>query len=889
MPRLDRPLNNALLLAGFAWVAMFVCACGPTNDPMRLGPTVLPISQEIALDIDADRDGYGGEVSIELDVRLYTDTIAFHASDMVLESVVLDGPDDSTELDWTAGDNGLVTARAPSLLKPGRYALKIKFTKEFNRKGVAIYKTRHAGAAYVFTQFEPEFARQAFPCWDDPGFKIHWRVTLKVPGDHLAVSNTPPQQVTASGKSKTVRFERTRPMPAYLLAIATGPMEAVSVEGMSVPGRIITARGQKHLAGTARRISPPLLKTLEDYFECPYPYAKLDQIAVPEFNFGAMENAGVITYRDSILLKDPKTSTASARRKQALTVAHEMAHMWFGNLVTPKWWDDLWLNESFASWMALKVVRKVHPEFDLANSDITSRDRAMGYDSAASTHPIRRKILADENMTRLFNPLAYHKGMAVLTMVEDWLGKERFREGMIHYMDQHRWGHADAFDLAAALARVDDSDINAIMKDFITLPGVPTVKVEFTGVDSVRLTQSRYKLYGVAAGARRPWNIPVILRYSDGRKEYTQRVLMTDRSVTVKLQAAILRQVDGWLYPNADEKGYYRWSVEEGELTRLAQIVRTKFDARRKLGFLGNVSALFYAGDLQAGEFLSIVGSFNLDPDPEVVARVVELLDQTHVDFITDDIADDYAAYMRDVLGKSLKKIGRTARKKESPHTASLRASLMSLLGEKGGDADVMKLARAQAAKYVKNPRSVDPGLAETFLKLSAVTGSSKLFDKYAKKFETAKDPTERTHYLEALSNFRDPQLMDKALDYAMNGPVKPSRVYKIVFGQAWDETTRRRLFDWVVANYDAIRERVPAQAMPYYPWIADGRSLELLTEARRFFLDPKHLASGMKDTIREVTNAVNLRLKLVRKNRDSIRKFLKSDKGKPRTIKINK
>jgi len=874
MTGFKRMLNNALLLLGLAPAAMFLCACAPSY-PMRLGRTVLPLSQDIALDIDAARDGYTGKVAIELDVRMYTDTIRFHAGEMDLESVVLDGPDNSIPLDCAIGNKGLVTARAPALLKPGRYILKIEFAKEFNRKGVAIYKTEYAGAAYVFTQFEPEFAREAFPCWDDPGFKIKWRMTLKVPKDHLAVSNTPPQRVTMSPGSKTVRFMRTRPMPSYLLAVAAGPMETVSVEGMSVPGRIITARGQKHLAEMARRISPPLLKTLEDYFECPYPYGKLDQIAVPEFNFGAMENAGAITYRDSILLKDPGTASASQRSRQARIVAHEMAHMWFGNLVTPKWWDDLWLNESFASWMALKVVRKVHPEFDLANSDIGSRERAMGADSVASTRPIRREVRASENMSKLFNAIAYSKGMAILTMVEDWLGEESFRKGMVHYMNQHRWGNADAFDLAADLARVDDSDINAIMKDFITLPGVPLVKVEFVDEGTVRLTQSRYRLCGETGETGRPWNIPVILRYSDGQKEYTQRVLMTGSVEVVKLKSAILRKVDGWLYPNADEKGYYRWALEGGELARLSQIVRAKFDTRRKLGFLGNVSALFYAGDIPAGEFLTIVGAFNLDPAPEVVARVVELLNQMHVDFITDDLGDNYAAYLRAVLGESLRKIGLARGKAESVHTASLRAGLISLLGEKGGDADIMKLARAQAANYVKDPRSVDPSLAMSFLKLAAITGDAKLFDKFARKFETAKDPTERTHYIEALSNFRYPQLMDKALDYAMNGPVKPNRVYKIVFGQAWDETTRRKLFGWVVANYDAIRKRVPSQAMPYYPWIADGRSLKLLEEARRFFLDDKRRAGGMKDEVRNVTDSVNLRMRLNARQRDNIIRFL--------------
>ncbi len=856
------------------WVATVVCACGPSSS-LSSGPAVMPVAQDIALNIDADKDEYSGRVAIRLDVRRRTDAITFHASQLDMESVVLVGEDISFDLDYTVGDKGVVTARAPEILDPGKYTLKIAFAREFDRKGAAIYKTAHDGENYVFSQFEPEFARQAFPCWDAPEFKIRWRMTLTAPKQHMVLSNTPVEKISVSGPKKTVRFERTRPMPSYLLAIAAGPLEAVKVKGMSVPGRIITVSGQRRLADTARRISPRLLKTLEEYFECPYPYAKLDQIAVPEFNFGAMENVGAITYRDSILLKDPGTASSDSLRRQALIVAHEMSHMWFGNLVTPKWWDDLWLNESFASWIALKTVRKAHSRFDLANDDIASRERAMGFDSAASTRAIRREVRASEDMTRLFNPLLYHKGMSVLTMVEDWMGEDRFRAGMVQYMTRHRWGHADAFDLSAALAKADNNDVEAIVKDFITLSGVPLIKVEFIAEDAVRLTQSRYALYGQPRRAGRPWTIPVMLCYSEGDKDYTHRVLLKDRTQVVKLHVPILRQPNGWLYPNADEKGYYRWAMEPGELRRLARIVRTEFNTRRRIGFLGNVAALFYAGDMPAGEFLSIVGSFSNDPSPEVVAKVVHLLGQVHTDFVTEDMGYNYAMYLQAVLGDTMRKIGVVWGGNESTRAAALRADLMSLLGEKGGDSDIMLLACKQADKHVTDPSSVDADLAICFLRLSAINGDAELFDKYAEEFENAKDPTERKRYLEALSNFRDPELMDKALNYAMNGPVKPREVYKIVFGQAWSENTRRKLFDWVVANYDAIKQRVPGHAMAYYPRIADGRSGQLLQEAQKFFLNEKNRTDAIGEEMRKVTDSVNLRVRLNEKYRDDIIKFL--------------
>ncbi len=874
MPGFYRLLKNTVLSAGLVCTAMLVGACG-SNPLLGAGSAIVPQSQDITLNIDAGKDDYSGRVAIRLDVQRPTRAITFHALEMDLKAVMLEGDGDTVKLDYTTGQKGVVTALAPEMLEPGAYTLRIAFENKFNRKGVALYKTEYDGESYVFTQFEPEFARKAFPCFDAPEFKIRWRMTLTAPKKHMIVSNTPPEKTDISGAVKTVQFARTKPMPSYLLALAAGPLEAIKVRRMSVPGRIITARGRKHLAWTARSISPKLLATLEEYFECPYPYAKLDQIAVPEFNFGAMENVGAITYRDSILLKDPRGASVNSLRRQALIIAHEMAHMWFGNLVTPKWWDDLWLNESFASWIALKTVEKAHPEFVQAGSDISSRERAMGFDSAASTRAIRRKVAVGEDMTRLFNPLPYHKGMSVLTMVEDWLGPDRFRAGMVGYMTEHRWGNADAFDLSAALAKVDDSNVNAIVKDFVTLPGIPLVKVEFTAVDKVRLTQSRYSLYGQSARTSRPWTIPVMLRYSDGEKDYTHRVLLTERTQIVKLHVPILRKPKGWIYPNADEKGYYRWAMERGELRRLTHFVQTEFDARRRIGFLGNTAAMFYAGQIPADEFLSIVSSFNLDPSPEVVAKVVELLGQAHYDFVTDDMTDSYAAYLRAVLDPALRKIGVVWSADDSANIASLRADLIGLLGEKGRDPDILELADRQASRYVSDPRLVDANLAETFLRLSAMNGDADLFDTYAEEFENAKDPTRRMHYLEALSNFRNPKLTDKALDYAMNGPVKPNRAYKLIFGQGWDDTSRRKLFDWVVANYDAITQRVPAQALPYYPWIADGHSPKLLRDMRDFFGASKNQTDAIKEEVRKVSDSVNLRLRLKARYHDDIVKFL--------------
>lgn len=386
------------------------CSCAVMQgfDPLRAVPGVTPVSEDVSLVLDAWKTNYAGSVSIALRVEGTVREVRFHARDMDLQSVRLETPDGTIGLEHAVGEKGTVTARLPSPLGPGDYTLEVAFANDFETRGTGIYRTEQAGEAYLFTQFQPEFARLAFPCFDEPHFKIPWQLTLVVPAGHLAVSNTPVEEESSSGETRTIRFRRTEPLPSYLVALAIGPLETTPVPNMSIPSRIVTAKGKRHLTGEAVSLTPRLLKALEDYFGSPYPYRKLDQLAVPEFNFGAMENVGAITYRDTILLRDPGSLTTAQKQRLSSVMAHEMAHMWFGNLVTPKWWDDLWLNESFASWLALKMVNRVYPELDMSNRDISTRQWAMANDALPSTMAIRRHVPSDANMTGLMDrALAY--------------------------------------------------------------------------------------------------------------------------------------------------------------------------------------------------------------------------------------------------------------------------------------------------------------------------------------------------------------------------------------------------------------------------------------------------------------------------------------------------
>jgi alanyl aminopeptidase len=336
----------------------------------RLGNDVVPVSQAIVLELDPRQPDYKGSVAIVVDVKRPVRSFRFHAESIDLGEITLTRPGSSskpirltptTELSV----EGQVEVTAAREIPKGRALLRIDFRNDFDTRANGLYRLKVAGAWYAFTQFEAIDAREAFPCWDEPAFKIPYQMTVTVPSADVAIANTPVESVVETAESRTTVFKTTRPLPSYLLAVATGPFELVAIPGTSIPMRVITTKGQSGLTGEAIALTPPILAALERYFGSRHPYEKLDLLAVPEYWYGAMENPGAITFVDRLLLLDPETVDDAARESLAVVTAHEIAHMWFGDLVTMAWWDDLWLNESFASWMEDKITQEVFPQFNV--------------------------------------------------------------------------------------------------------------------------------------------------------------------------------------------------------------------------------------------------------------------------------------------------------------------------------------------------------------------------------------------------------------------------------------------------------------------------------------------------------------------------------------------
>ena len=851
------PIPKRLVLA-----AAFAVATGSglraeeTPQPGRLGRDVIPALESLSLTLDPSKPDYTGSVRIDLVALKRTSRFSFHAKDLDVSRMTLRDSAGQIGFDHKTLEGGVLEVSTRKPLAPGNYQLEIAFRNEFNTRATSLYRLETGGQAYTFTQFESVDAREAFPCWDEPSFKIPWKVTLTVPEGHMALANTPVERETRKRGMKTVVFKATRPLPSYLLAFATGPLESVPIPGLSVPGRVVTVKGASGLAAEAVRVTPPLLKALELYFGRPYPYEKLDLIAVPEFWPGAMENPGAITFADRVLLIDPNAASVSQRRLLAVVTGHELAHMWFGDLVTMEWWDDLWLNESFASWMGDKVGDEVFPDFNVSIASVQETQKAMFTDALLSARAVRQVVGSEANLDQLADELAYQKGQAVLEMVESWVGPKTFRKGVLRYLEEHEWGNANAGDLWQALSAAAGFDLGAVMSTFLDQPGVPLVQVEVTEDNRMRFSQRRFLSHGTQGAPPASWKIPIEVKYSDGEQTHVLGIFLTQSEAVMPLET---KKPILWLHPNAGEKGYYRWSAPPGMLATLASRAGAVLEPRERVGLVGNLGALVQAGILHGDDYLRLLGPLASDPQPEVVKAVLAGLRGVRRAFVASGLEEPFAAYVRRILGPALDRIGLEKAAGEPEAVTALRPSLVDWLGDEGRDPRVREHARRVARAWLADPSAVDASMAGSALGVAALDGDRALFEEYRKRFEAATVPAERSRYLSALGGFRDPELVEQGLAYAVRGPLRPQEVFSIPMKVGWGSPAmEERVYRWMTENYAAIASRVPPTvAVTYLPYFAAGCSAERFAAARQFFADPARNLPGTEAELAKVGEIV--------------------------------
>jgi aminopeptidase N len=862
-----------LLLASIGLVVVLPAGARGAKWTGRLGDTVVPSFQAIHLTVDPARPDYEGTVEIHVDVRDTVSSFRLHAEGITFGSVDLSGgggdvPVTAGPLD---GTDDAVELRTDRPLAPGPYVLRIAFTNPYDTTAVGLYRLDYRGDAYAYTQFESDDARRAFPCFDEPSFKIPFQVTLTTPLDDVAITNTPAESETVDGGMRTTVFARTKPLPTYLLAVAVGPFDLVDMPDFPFPARVVTPRGQRGLTDTVRQEALPILRALERYFDRPYPYAKLDLIAVPEFWPGAMEHPGAITFRDTVLLLDPSAVTPAERSVLVRDLAHELAHQWFGNLVTLAWWDDLWLNESFADWMGNKVADEVHPEERTQERALLGTQRVLQGDARPSSRAIRRPVHPGDSLMEGIG-VTYSKGRLVLAMFEEWAGPGRFRDGVLDYLRENEWGNATADDLWRALDKATGRPVSVPMSGFLEQPGYPVIEIRRSGAHQVRISQRRFHAAGVTVPDEQ-WQVPIRLRYADDLRVKSATLLLDRPEKTFDLN--VQDSLD-WIYPNAGARGYYRWTLSSTYLAALTGAAESALEPRERIELVGDLGALVDSGDLHVDDYLKTLLDFAADPRATVTQSVLDGALRIRGSFPDPDLAAAFAVYLRALLTPVLDRIGPEPVPGEEDDVTGRRPRVLEALGTWGRDAAVRARARERTRAFLEDEKSVPPSVAGAWLSLAARDGDAALWDTFRARFEAATVPHERVRYLGLLGAFDDPALREKALEYALEARLRPQETLTIPRTEAdLGESEHDRVVSWLLEHYDRVVPRIPPPNRPWLVGFGGGCSSVRWNRVREFFSQEEHQVPGTAPGLERVGDSVQECLALREREGDAVRTFL--------------
>jgi len=775
----------------------------PADDrDFRLPPGVRPHRYDAFLSLDLAQGGFEGRVRIGLELEQPQAEIVLHGAGLAVSRATLraSGGERPVRVEARPASETLVF-RPGAPLPAGRVELEVEWSGRFNAGLRGLYRAGPLAA----TQFEASDARRVFPCLDEPAFKAPWALTLEVPRGAVALANGRERSRAPRGDRVVVSFEETPPLPTYLVALVVGPLASsspgaagpVAVRTWSVPEKV-------DLTAFAQEAALAVLPRLEDYFGIPYAFGKLDQVGVPDFEFGAMENAGLVVYREAALLLSPETAALPVKKRVVEVITHELAHQWFGNWVTMRWWDDLWLNESFATWMAYKVADGWHPEWRMWLDFDQGKGAALQLDALRSTHPIRAEVRSPEDMGEAFDVITYEKGGAVLRMLEGFLGESPFREGIRLYMRRFARSNAAADDLWDALQESTGEPVLDLANAWIRQPGFPLVALKRTG-RVVRVSQRRF-LSEPGAEAPGTWPVPLVLRFADGRGAREQRVLVRSADAEVALEA--VGEVR-WVFGNGGASGFYRVDHGAEGLAALSRHV-AELGAAERVALLSDEWALVRAGARRAEEFLDFLVALAGERDRAVVDELVSRLAVMEHRLPGDDARARLRRFAAVLLRPSFQDVGFVGKAGEDDEARLLRAALLRGLAVVAREPEIMGEARARLDRYLAGDRAaLEPNLHDAAVAVAAREGDARRFAELERLYREEKDPAYKRRYLFGLSLFEDPSLVSRAQEMPFGDAVPLQDLASFAAGLLGNRAAAQGFFRLLRERWGPFQERV--------------------------------------------------------------------------------
>jgi aminopeptidase N len=756
------------------------------STPGKLPKQVVPEEYEIRLAPDVAKRTFSGSETVKLNVRAPVRQLVFNALEVQIASASLDGKALPTAAIHVDAKQETVTVDLGSEISAGAHTLALEFSGKINEQGQGLflvpYQEQGSGAKKIMlgTQFEATDARRFFPCWDEPSFRARFQLTAVIPENWIAVSNMPVENEKKIDNKKEVRFAPTPPMSSYLNVFVAGELDLIESKSGPTQIRVITTKGKAEMGRYALEATAQILQYYNDYFGVPYPLPKLDQIALPGGFGGAMENWGGITYYESVLLFDPKNSSLETKQSIYEVVAHEMAHMWFGDLVTMAWWDNLWLNEGFASWMGTKCTTRFNPHWEVwlqnslprnpARRAGIAKEVAMEGDARSTTHSIQQPIATEAEANSAFDDITYKKGQSFLRMLESFLGENVFREGIRKYIATHKYSNSTTADLWSALAEASGKPVVEIAAGWTQQPGFPIVSVKRDG-EKIALAQERFAV-NFANPPALQWQIP--LTYSVAGDSTKHGLLMTGKSAELPPIPA-----DRAVKFNVDGAGNYRVQYDDSSWQLLVAAV-SKLGEPDRVNLLSDAWALVQANRAPFSLYVDLVGKLPATTELAEHEQIINVFDFINRLIAGQPQRDRFQEYARSVLRPVFDRLGRTPKKDEPSKDSSLRASLISTLGDLN-DREIIAGCRERFQKFLIDRASLPPDLRLPVLTVVGRFADEATWNKLHELGLNTTSVEEKRNYYDALASALDPKLAQKTLPISLGDELPTSRAIFLV------------------------------------------------------------------------------------------------------------
>lgn len=832
----------------------------------RLPGGASPDHYALTFAINFPTNTFEGDETIDLQIAKPTSTITLNAVEIDFHQVTVTAGG-KTQNAKVSLDDKLETATftADNQLPAGPASIHITYTGHLNDKLRGLYLSTLHGRKYAVTQMEATDARAALPSFDEPAYKATFDITAIVDQGDTAISNNEiVSDKPGPGTQHTIKFATSPKMSSYLVALAVGDWKCAhdSVDGIKLG--ICTVPGKEDLTHFPMEATKAILHYYNDYYGIKYPLSKLDEIAVPDFQAGAMENWGAIIYREAELLIDDKTASVGARKNVTGVIAHEVAHQWFGDLVTAEWWDDIWLNEGFATWMTPHPMEAWHPDWLMGQDVVEGTLESLSVDGTENTRPIHQAAESRAEIDSLFDGIAYGKTAAVLTMLESYLGPQVFRAGVNLYLKEHAYGNATAADFWSAMARSSGKPVDKIMPTFVMQPGEPYLQVSTRcsdGNTDLTLAQKRY--FNTPEAFQKAndqvWQIPVCAKGVGKAMGSAECVLLTSAQQEFKLKGC-----PTFLYPNKGAAGYYRYDYNASALRSIGNAAEQGLSPEERISLVGNEWALARTGLAPVGDYLALGEQFKNTPGSVLLGNYFDHLEFIGHEIVTPADRPAFQAWLRRSFSPLMQQLGYAGRPNDTPADKQKRASLMYMLGNVADDPQVIAEAKQIVQKYMKDPTSVDGTLIRAATRVAAIHGDADLYAQYKAQLQKKLSPEAYYLYFYSLASFPSSALGQQTLDWSLTPDVRNQDLF-ILSALVQNPATRDVAWDFLRTHYDAINNKAgvglggASVILGAVKPLCDEKSLG---ELKEFFQQHQNLGTerNQKEAIEGVSSCIALR-----------------------------